>query len=125
MTDQPNALGRRQSRNFWLYNLMPSLLAGWIQSKLGETISREEANQLIFALFVSVDCLPDNLRSRVWDRAALAGEFVALVKEGIILDVDSSHEEADYWNSTITALLIDKKQFDLNFWSRIYEVRKA
>ena len=104
---------------------MPSLLRSWIQSKLGETISREEANQLIFALFLSVACLPDDLRSRVWDRAALAGEFVALAKERVILDVDSSHEQADYWNSTITELLLDRNRFDLKFWNRIYEARKA
>ena len=104
---------------------MPSLLKAWVQSKLGETITCEEANQLVFHLFLSVACLPDNLLSRVWDRASLAGEFIALAREGVIVGAETRHEEADYWNSIITQLLTDRSRFDSKFFNRVYEAPKS
>jgi len=104
---------------------MPSCLSGWIQSKIGESISLDEASQLIFALFCSVGCLPDDLRRLVWDRAALASEFADLVREGIVLKASREHEDANYWDTTITQLLIDKTKVDFEFWKRLYEHREA
>jgi hypothetical protein len=99
---------------------MPSQLSDGIRTKFGGAISIEEANQLIFALFVSVDCLPDDLRGLIWDRTALASEFVALAKDGLVRGAGRSHEEKQYWSSTIDQILIDRNKCDSEFWKRLY-----
>ena len=80
---------------------------------------------MIFALFLSVICVPDNLRSLIWDRAALTNEFVALVREGLVRDANGSQEDTQYWSSVIDQLLVDQNKFDFNFSKKLYDFREA
>jgi hypothetical protein len=102
---------------------MSSQLSGWIKTKFGGTIAIHEANQLIFALYLSVGCLPDDLRHLIWDRAALVGEFVALVREGNVRGTNASHRETQYWSSVIDQILLDQNKFDQDFFSQLYAPR--
>jgi hypothetical protein len=104
---------------------MKSQLSDWIQTKFGGAITVEEANQLIFALYLSVSCLPGDLRRLVWDRANLIGEFVALVREGMVRGVDDSHREPQYWSRTIDQILMDRSRFDYEFNERLHVSTEA
>ena len=99
---------------------MPSHLSDWIRTEFGETISVHEANQLIFALYLSVSYLPGDLRRLVWDRSALVSEFVALVREGMVRGADDNHREPQYWCCTIDQILMDRSKFDYEFNERLH-----
>jgi len=73
----------------------------------------------------AVSCLPDNLRCMVWDRTALVGEFMALVKEDLVCGATDIHREPQYWNSMIDQILVDRNKFDYEFSKRLFDSKEV
>jgi len=99
---------------------MPALLTDFVRSKFGAAMTREEAGQLIFAIFCSVDWLPGDLRKEVWSRSTLSSEFVALAKEGMLRDSDTAHEDVAHWNRIIDRFLSKQIEVDWPLRERIH-----
>ena len=95
------------------------ILSTYVNSNFGGSISSEEADQLAFAVFCSLDYLPEIVRAEIWDRARIASEFASLAQEGYIAATTSAHEIPDYWSATIDRFLSGKLVIDYDFRARL------
>jgi len=99
---------------------MPALLADFVRSKFGAAMTREEAGQVMFAIFCSVDWLPGDLKKKEWSRSTLSFEFVALAKEGLLRDSDTTDEDVAHWCRVIDQFMSKQIEVDWQFRKRIH-----
>lgn len=72
----------------------------------------EEAGQLAFTIFCTLDYLPESFRDVIWDRARIADEFASLAQEGYLAAVTPAHENPDYWNATMDRFISRDLEID-------------
>jgi len=94
---------------------MSSKLHRFIQSRFGASLSQDEARQLIFLIFRTVDWLPNDLRNAEWSRSSLSIEFSVLSIEGLIRDATSDQKESGYWNTVIDDFMCKRIDVDRQF----------
>lgn len=75
----------------------------------------EDAGQLAFTIFCTLDYLPESMRHVIWDRARIADEFASLAQEGFISAITPAHMDPDFWSSTIDRFLSDELEVDYSF----------
>jgi len=102
----------------WAIYIM-SLLAPFIRSQFGEKFTSEEARQLAFLIFCTVELLPTDLRGLRWDRTMIASEFVAASKEGMIGDASEEMQNPAYWSAAIDDFLLHSYKVDHTISSRL------
>ena len=95
------------------------ILSTYVKSIFGGSISSEEADQWAFAVFCTLDYLPETVRNEIWDRARIASEFASLAQEGYIAAVTPAHETPDYWSATIDRFLSGALVIDCDFRARL------
>jgi hypothetical protein len=99
----------------WANKTMSSKLPSLVRLRFGETLSQEEARQLIFLIFCTVDWLPDDLKKEEWSRSTLSVEFANLSKEGCIRNATPDQKEAGYWNAIIDDFIFKRIDVDRQF----------
>jgi hypothetical protein len=104
---------------------MSSKLPSLVRLRFGETLSQEEARQLIFLIFCTVDWLPDDLRKEEWSRSTLSIEFAALSKEGFIRNTTPDQRETGYWNAIIDDFMFKRIDVDRQFSDAISHEMKT
>ena len=100
------------------------LLSTFVNSNFGASMCTEEAEQLAFAVFCTLDHLPETVRDVIWDRARIAGEFASLAQEGYIATATPAHEIPDYWSATIDRFLSGELVIDYDLRARLKQGRK-
>ncbi|WP_138223217.1 hypothetical protein [Nibricoccus aquaticus] len=98
---------------------MEPLLSNLVRENFRNGLSARDAEQLAFLIFCILDHLPPELRKHQWDRDKIASEFVALKTVGLIRDANPAHGESNYWNAVIDRFLLNPKEVDRNFGSRL------
>ena len=96
-----------------------TLIANFVRSNFSDSLRVEQAEQLAFTIFCTLDYLPESLRNEVWDRARISDEFAALAVDGYLADATPAHNSPDYWNATIDRFISGKLEIDEAFRSRL------
>ncbi|MBK1884718.1 hypothetical protein JIN85_20065 [Luteolibacter pohnpeiensis] len=102
---------------------MSSKLSSFVRSRFGGSLSQEEARQLIFLIFCTVDWLPDDLKKEKWSRSTLSIDFAALSEEGFIRDTTPDQKKAEYWNAIIDDFIFRRIERDPQFCDTLYYMR--
>ena len=97
------------------------LLDAHIRQKLGGSLSSGDAQQFAFLLFLTLVCIPPELRSHKWDRDLITSEFSDLVRAGIIVDSSEAMREPQFWDELITSGLRQRIELDLKLVERLFQ----
>ena len=95
------------------------LLARFVRSNFGGSLTAKDAEQLAFTIFCTLDNLPVDFRNEVWDRAKIAREFSLLAEEGFFCDATLAHKQPEYWDATIDRFMSGKSEIDRQFRARL------
>ena len=98
---------------------MPSILTDFVRNRIGSQMSIDDADQLAFSIFCTVDFLPEDMRLLEWTRSKISGELVSLAKQKMIEGTSSLHEQPEYWDHTITDYLAGRRTVTDLFATRI------
>ena len=101
------------------------LLKDHIRSKLGGSLSADEAKQYAFLLFCTLNCIPRELRSHKWDRGLIAAEFSGLVRAELIRGSSDEMRESWYWDKLITSFLREPKECEIQLQERLFEQARS
>ena len=102
-----------------------TLLATFVRLNFCDALCVEEARQLAYTIFCTLDYLPESLRNVIWDRSRIIDEFVTLAVEGYLVDATPAHKHPDYWNTTIDRFMSGKLQIDHDFRTRLKQCEEA
>lgn len=96
-----------------------TVLSTFVNDNFDGSMSVEEAEQLAFTIFCTLDYLPENLRAEIWNRARIADEFACLAQEGHLAAITQAHKNSEFWDSTITRFMSGELEVDYDLRARL------
>ena len=99
---------------------MRSILTEFVKTRFGGAIALEDASQLAYSIFCTLDSMPDDLREIEWTRLRISEEFATLATQGMIKDIDPTQATPGYWNQVTDDFLAGREEPSEEFRSRLY-----
>ncbi|HET6408620.1 MAG TPA: hypothetical protein VFG14_12115 [Chthoniobacteraceae bacterium] len=91
-----------------------------MKGRIGSLMSIDQAEQLAFSIFCTVDFLPEDIRRLEWTRFKISGELAMLSKQKMIEDTSALHEQSEYWIHTINDYLAGRTTISDRFKADIW-----